>query len=536
MLYRLAMLTRLAPLASVASLALLAGCNPHPIKEVAVGSVSTPEIPVPLEVDKKVDVLVVIDNSGSMGEEQANLAANFGPFIETLESAGADYRIGITTTDLGGPHCEGASSGGDLQLSSCLERPEDFVYAGTDLFDQACAASCALDSAALQVEPTAADSSGELAPRPWIESYAGNSNLGEGVDTLEAFQCFAPQGIGGCGWESPLEATSRALENMQDPSRPEHGFLRDDALLAVLIITDEVDCSSNPLHEDALFEAETFWGEGASYATSAVCWNAGVACSGDSPYEDCWDQGFDALGQPTTDPTQMMLHPVSSYVAQLEQIAADKLAGREVTVSVIAGVPQGYSSGEAEQVFADSPDPEFQRLFGIAPGCTNEVDGVEQTALPPVRLLSFASAFASAGLAEGTRNVYSVCDADYAPALFDIVSGIEVELPPACFPGCALDLEPDTDALEYSCEVFERGAGGDRNVDACVLGAAGWELPEGADLCWYAKTGDELADACVETNSNLEFELIRRAGVSFPGDTNFLALCEQSAHPSVDCG
>ena len=121
----------------IASACFVAGCNPHPMKGVAVESVSTPTKGLPLDVNKKVDVLLVLDNSGSMGEEQTQLAANFGPFIEKLEEAGADYRIAITTTDLGGPHCEGASGGGELHLSSCRDRPQDFVYGFEDQFEVA---------------------------------------------------------------------------------------------------------------------------------------------------------------------------------------------------------------------------------------------------------------------------------------------------------------------------------------------------------------------------------------------------------------
>src|SRR5690606_7549637 len=149
---------------------------------------------------------------------------------------------------------------------------------------------------------------------------------------------------------------------MQNPERPEFGFLRPDALLAVLIVTDEVDCSFNPAFQAELFEADTFWAEAAPYATSAVCWNAGVECTGDSPYADCVavDRGVD--GQPTTDPSAAVLYGVDRYVSALEGVAAAKTDGREVLVSVIAGVPAGYNTGSVEQVFADSEDPEFQQL------------------------------------------------------------------------------------------------------------------------------------------------------------------------------
>ena len=47
---------------------------------------------------EKMDVLFVIDNSGSMGQEQTNLIANFPAFITVLNNSGMDYRVAVTTT------------------------------------------------------------------------------------------------------------------------------------------------------------------------------------------------------------------------------------------------------------------------------------------------------------------------------------------------------------------------------------------------------------------------------------------------------
>ncbi len=48
----------------------------------------------------KIDVLWVVDNSGSMAPRQENLAKNFGAFIDTFAASSVDYRIAITTTDM----------------------------------------------------------------------------------------------------------------------------------------------------------------------------------------------------------------------------------------------------------------------------------------------------------------------------------------------------------------------------------------------------------------------------------------------------
>jgi hypothetical protein len=49
----------------------------------------------------KADILWVVDNSGSMAREQAQLATAFPSFFKWLEGSKVDYRIGITTSDLG---------------------------------------------------------------------------------------------------------------------------------------------------------------------------------------------------------------------------------------------------------------------------------------------------------------------------------------------------------------------------------------------------------------------------------------------------
>ncbi len=55
------------------------------------------------------DVLFVVDNSGSMGDEQTALATNFPAFVDIVEGVGMDYRLGVVTTDsavLQGPPVE----------------------------------------------------------------------------------------------------------------------------------------------------------------------------------------------------------------------------------------------------------------------------------------------------------------------------------------------------------------------------------------------------------------------------------------------
>ena len=93
----------LVPLAAM----LVGGCLDHPIKKVLYDKSAEAQKNVAIAINKDVDILFVIDNSGSMAEEQALLSKNFASFIGVLEQedVNANYRIGITTTDSGNPRC-----------------------------------------------------------------------------------------------------------------------------------------------------------------------------------------------------------------------------------------------------------------------------------------------------------------------------------------------------------------------------------------------------------------------------------------------
>ena len=47
-----------------------------------------------------VDILFVVDDSGSMGEEQSNLAANFSALMQEANQWGIDFQMGVITMDI----------------------------------------------------------------------------------------------------------------------------------------------------------------------------------------------------------------------------------------------------------------------------------------------------------------------------------------------------------------------------------------------------------------------------------------------------
>lgn len=153
----------------------------------------------------KLDVLFVIDNSGSMGEEQANLAANFPMFISVLDASGLDYRVAVTTTARDYHYAMSFPVGGSIPMNT----------------------GDGDDGAMLQ--PASCNMT-----RRWIEK--------NDADKATTFSCVANVGTSGNSDEMPLGAMRDAFEDrMADNTNA--GFRRPDALLGVVFLTDEEDCS-----------------------------------------------------------------------------------------------------------------------------------------------------------------------------------------------------------------------------------------------------------------------------------------------------
>lgn len=504
---------------------------------------------------RSVDILFVIDDSGSMAEEQVKLVEAAGALFEQLDAVGANYRVGFTTTDVGNPLCPATTSeAGSLVASSCETRLDDFLFDnGTvDVRDFACSDQCSLDAAALAIQPSGIDWDTSSKPRPWIERNEGVTNLPETTDPVEAFRCFAPQGVAGCGFESPLQAMYMASARFEASEDDSYGFGRVDSVLAVVMLTDEADCSSNPEWAE-IFSPDgnrAFWSDPAAASpSSAVCWNAGVTCTGDpNQYDGCEPADKDVEGGEATNSAGAVLHPVDRYLERLEGIEAQKQdfnANREIVFTLIAGV-QG-NGADWSVTYADAADPEYQLAYGIGPGCTSMAGDI---AVPPVRMRALAEAMDPLGL-------YSVCEADYSAAMASLGERITAQFQPLCHPYCAADGDLSTAQLEPNCTVEQSVPGEDTAVPVleCMRAADGtyvidaetatYQLPASADVCYASLVdpdgsetqdpNDDLSESCTQSAYNLEFVVVRRRGVPAPGGTSMVATCENSACPDEDC-
>ncbi|MCA9656554.1 MAG: VWA domain-containing protein [Myxococcales bacterium] len=537
--------------ASVALPSLFA-CLDHPLKPVEYEQAQEGVDAIALTVNKDVDILFVIDNSGSMGEEQATLAANFESFINVLEApeVEANYRIGVTTTDNGNPWCQGTGpEAGQLRLTSCLSRPTEFVFEGAqtiDAFDEACAAVCPTEWTNIDVQPSVTTKDPEAKVRPWLENIEGATNLPEGLTTTQAFQCFGPQGINGCGFESHLESMWKALRRSQTETEASYGFIRDNAILSIVHVTDEADCSYNDSLE-TIFLPEgnrVFWSDpDAPAPSSAVCWNAGVACTGSGTYDECHSVNLDVDGnEVASDPdNNAVLRPLSRYTSFVQEFENNKqriTPDQEVLVAVIGGV-----NSDGTITYQDAlTDPEFQSDFGVGPGCSSTAG----EAVPPVRLAEFAREFQVGE----QRNMFSICESDYSPALQAIAEAIADQVTPACMPTCVADTDPTSKQLDPSCVLVQKAPREDGTFEDTTIPACNEDgsLPADDDnVCFVALVDDgsaekatdnpvdDMSDFCVDRGWNLEFTLVRREGFPAPGGTSVEATCQLSQNKAIDC-
>jgi len=347
---------------------------------------------------RKIDVLFVIDDSPSMEEEQANLARNFPAFIDELRRGQGlpDVHIAVVTSDLGA----GALNGG-----GCHPGGQGGLFRG---WDRGC---------------------GLLPGHRFIAAEEGEFTRNYEGDLASVFACMAKVGTGGCGYEHQLAATTRAL------SAPENaGFLRDDALLQIVLVTDEDDCSAAP--SSPLFSQER-----PGEAPSFRCARAGHQCRGQpipaadftAPLEEC---------APAEDGG---LVNVRDFVAQVRALKRDP---DRVLVSGIFGWPSG---GAAQYRVGQEPDWGTGRIgaWDYLPTCTS-ANGEATAAL---RVKQFVEAFGENGAFE------SICSDDFQPVLRRMGERLRVFTDLfLCVPAPVVDRSP-APGLQPDCLVAETWPG-----------------------------------------------------------------------------
>jgi len=173
-----------------------------------------PDSTLPIEEGcTKVDFLFVIDNSQSMEDEQANLIDNFPAFINGIQTALDDveaYHVGVVTSDV---YTENTAVPGCSVMGGLVTR-----------------------------------TGGAFSSNATCGPFADGNNFMTDSDDLGArFGCAAQVGTSGDGTERPMDALVGAVSPaLTAAGGCNEDFLRDDALLVTVIITDEWDGPNDP--------------------------------------------------------------------------------------------------------------------------------------------------------------------------------------------------------------------------------------------------------------------------------------------------
>jgi hypothetical protein len=184
-----------------------------------------PDSGEPADGCKKIDFLFVVDNSGSMSEEQQSLATSFGGFISSIQNTvmAKDYHIMVVDTDAGSSFLQEC-------LALCTFFPDCQGYP-CDMLPVPEGCDATLGSGLI------ANPDGDACGIVGDKRYMVDGQ----PDLAGTFECVAKVGTNGDGSERPMEAMIASVDALNDPAACNEGFLRDDALLVVTYITDEED-------------------------------------------------------------------------------------------------------------------------------------------------------------------------------------------------------------------------------------------------------------------------------------------------------
>ncbi len=364
----------------------------------------------------KVDILFMVDNSSSMTSMQQKMLLQIPVFIQSLQALPdglPDLHLAVVSSDMGAPSDVGnavgcSQSGGDNGAFQNQPR-------GT------CAATGLLNGATFISD----NASGTTK----------NFTLADPAGLSTVFQCIGLLGSNGCGFEHQLASVARALGADGSPAPSENqGFLRPDAELAIVFLTNEDDCSapanttlyslngyqqsiSNPMGPIANYRCNQL-GHLCTDPTSTL-----PSAFNPPPLNPPADYAGPASAPTLTltncesnDTGTGLLTPVSQIVAGIKALKAqpsyDIVVGAIIapaTPYTVEWLPNNASPAEAW------PDVEHS--------CDSSADG--SFGDPGVRIAQFVQAFGDNGVTT------SICDSSYQPAFQIIASKIAAHLPAA---------------------------------------------------------------------------------------------------------
>jgi hypothetical protein len=367
-------------------------------------------------LNTNVDLLFMIDDSSQMTPMQEKLLAQLPTFMQVLQALPTglpSLHVGVISSDLGAPS--------DASIVGCTATGDNGHFftmpegsCGSNEFTAATDGYVTDDAAGTTKNFTAPDPAG--------------------ISTT--LRCIGLLGSSGCGFPHQLASIDRALGADGQPP-PDPSFLRPDAYLAIVILTDQDDCSApastTPLPIYSLGDGSTNGLSAPDGPLTRYRCNGGPLgghlCQDLTPGSSSQAYAQPPLIPPpdttgtaaaptltlsncvSNDTPSSGLIPVAKLAADIQALKVDPEG--QILVAAIAGPAAPYAVQ-----WSPGSGPAFQELWPeIEHSCVSPT-GDGSFGDPSVRIAQFVQAFGDNGL------LASICDDDYAGTMISIAARI----------------------------------------------------------------------------------------------------------------
>jgi hypothetical protein len=444
------------------------GADAGPVGTYATGTLEAKGAP-------KIDVLFVIDDWASTTTQVGKLATQIPTFMQVLKKLPTglpDVHIAVVTADMG------ADTGG--ASSTCSATGDGGAFRSGPV--GACTATTLEAGATFIADDASGMTKNFTLPDP------------EGLSTV--LQCILPLGGSGCAFAQPLASAARALGADGQPAPAQNaGFLRDDAVLGIILLTNQDDCSVPPgsgLFSDSSTKVSDPLGPLSEYR----CNEFGHLCGGVAPPRTSPDP-TDLTTMVTLEDCESnesgMLTPIASFVDGIKSLKSDPTM---ILAAAITAPSMPYTvTWNAPPQGADT-----QPWPVIEASCTSS-NGDGTFGDPSVRTAQWIMAFGDNGV------LTSICDASYASSIAAIASKLGAMVGPKCITDVIRQDGNGVPECTLTAHATNDGGVTDRAVPSC-------DASGGAAPCWTLTSGSMTC-----TNGGLAFTVS-----ADPADPNPTAL------------
>ena len=492
----------------------LASCQSAAGSAVVAGIGEETDVYISVSPARQLDMVFMIDNSPSMAPKVNKLAQQFPKLLAALKDPSdgryPDLRVAIIDSDLG---TGGAYTSGACGPTASPDANKSFGDLGN--FQMRGAAGCGANPDAL-----------------WLDYYAHGkpASYDPTMDISQVFGCLAGNlGALGCGQEHQLQSLEFALAgqnlHQNQSSGLQNAFLRPQAYLGLVILSDEDDCSAAT--NDGMFgDKPELRGE----STSLRCATRAYQCNGvnltqvppgyptaakfEANFADCAARS-DACPNPTdgsaaTDtsgPTTCSplkdIHHLANEIKALKANPAEQIA-----VIGIFGWPRAGADSRPDLVNAkykidlvpgpgtEDVDNQQGPMWDAWPVCydpdhqpsdpdTFDADAWGWGARGGLRLSAFIDEFGDNGVK------FSICERDFSRAMRAFGEGPSV-LHNLCIDAKLMDVDPVSPGLQPDCRVVYRVPQTDATTGKVTYTESFQSLP----MCSPGATPDTLTSDC----------------------------------------